>query len=128
VGKVGAALNANKKALNGSRVLIIGLAYKADVDDIRESPTFTLMELLEEGGAIVDYHDPHVPEIPPTREHGCFTGRRSVVWRQQEISSYDCVLISTAHKTIDYRQLAAWSDCIVDTRNVIRDSPFVTKA
>jgi UDP-N-acetyl-D-glucosamine dehydrogenase len=128
VGKVVAALNANKKALNGSRVLIIGLAYKADVDDIRESPTFTLMELLEEGGAIVDYHDPHVPEIPPTREHGCFTGRRSVVWRQQEISSYDCVLISTAHKTIDYRQLAAWSDCIVDTRNVIRDSPFVTKA
>jgi UDP-N-acetyl-D-glucosamine dehydrogenase len=128
VGKVVAALNANKKALNGSRVLIMGLAYKADVDDIRESPTFTLMELLEEGGAIVDYHDPHVPEIPPTREHGCFTGRRSVVWRQQEISSYDCVLISTAHKTIDYRQLAAWSDCIVDTRNVIRDSPFVTKA
>jgi UDP-N-acetyl-D-glucosamine dehydrogenase len=128
VGKVVAALNANKKALNGSRVLIMGLAYKADVDDIRESPTFTLMELLEEGGAIVDYHDPYVPEIPPTREHGCFTGRRSVVWRQQEISSYDCVLISTAHKTIDYRQLAAWSDCIVDTRNVIRDSPFVTKA
>jgi UDP-N-acetyl-D-glucosamine dehydrogenase len=128
VGKVVAALNANKKALNGSRVLIMGLAYKADVDDIRESPTFTLMELLEEGGAIVDYHDPYVPEIPPTREHGCFTGRRSVVWRQQEISSYDCVLISTAHKTIDYRELAAWSDCIVDTRNVIRDSPFVTKA
>jgi UDP-N-acetyl-D-glucosamine dehydrogenase len=128
VGKVVAALNANKKALNGSRVLIIGLAYKADVDDIRESPTFTLMELLEDGGAIVDYHDPHVPEIPPTREHGCFTGRRSVVWRQQEISSYDCVLISTAHKTIDYCQLTAWSDCIVDTRNVIRDSPFVTKA
>jgi UDP-N-acetyl-D-glucosamine dehydrogenase len=128
VGKVVAALNANKKALNGSRVLIIGLAYKADVDDIRESPTFTLMELLEEGGAIVDYHDPYVPEIPPTREHGCFTGRRSVDWGQQEISSYDCVLISTAHKTIDYRQLAAWSDCIVDTRNVIRDSPFVTKA
>jgi UDP-N-acetyl-D-glucosamine dehydrogenase len=128
VGKVVAALNANKKALNGSRVLIMGLAYKADVDDIRESPTFTLMELLEEGGAIVDYHDPHVPVIPHTREHGGFTGRRSVVWRQQEISSYDCVLISTAHKTIDYRQLAAWSDCIVDTRNVIRDSPFVTKA
>ena len=128
VGKVAEALNVKKRALNGSRVLIVGLAYKADVDDIRESPTFVLMELLEACGATVEYFDPYVPEIPPTREHADFAGRKSVAWKREGVSSYDCVLISTAHKSVDYRQLAEWNDCIVDTRNAMISSAKVTKA
>jgi UDP-N-acetyl-D-glucosamine dehydrogenase len=125
VGKVAEALNDKCKSIKGSRVLIIGLAYKADVDDIRESPTFVLMELLEAKGAVVDYYDPYVPEIPPTREHAAFAGRKSVAWDQESVSSYDCMLVSTAHKCVDYTQLAEWSDCIVDTRNVVRTSNTV---
>lgn len=120
VGKVGEALNEKCKSIKGSRVLILGLAYKADVDDIRESPTFVLMEMLEAKGAIVDYHDPYVPEIPRTREHTAFTGRKSIQWTQEVISSYDCVLISTAHKCVDYKTLVHWSNCIVDTRNTVK--------
>ena len=128
VEKVGEALNNKKRPLNGSRILIVGLAYKADVDDIRESPTFVLMELLEARGAVVGYFDPYVPVIPPTREHAHFTGRKSVDWGQAEIASHDCVLISTAHKCVDYSQLSAWADCIVDTRNVVPPNPNLTKA
>ena len=119
VGKVVEALNARCKSVNGGRILIIGLAYKADVDDIRESPTFVLMEMLEARGAKVDYYDPYVLEVPPTREHARFTGRESVAWNKEGVSSYDCVLVSTAHKCVDYTQLADWSDCIVDTRNAV---------
>jgi len=119
VGKVGEALNKKKRPFNGSRILIVGLAYKADVDDIRESPTFELMELLEAREARVDYCDPYVAEISPTREHSRFAGRKSVCWDEPTISAYDCVLISTAHKCLDYTQLAKWSDCIVDTRNAV---------
>ncbi|TSA30454.1 MAG: nucleotide sugar dehydrogenase [Verrucomicrobiaceae bacterium] len=128
VGKVAEALNKKKLALNGGRILILGLAYKADVDDIRESPTFVLMSLLEEKGAIVDYYDPYVPQIPPTREHSEFTGRKSVSWSKDSITAFDCVLVATAHKCVNYHQLTEWSDCIVDTRNAMIKSPNVTKA
>ena len=128
VSKVGESLNAHRKSVNGSRILIIGLAYKADVDDVRESPTFVLMDMLETQGATVDYYDPYVSEIPDTREHLRFAGRGSISWNQAGIAAYDCVLVSTAHKCIDYTSLAKWSDCIVDTRNVMGDSPYVTKA
>lgn len=127
VGKVVEALNQICKSVKGSRILILGLAYKADVDDIRESPTFVLIHLLEEMGAVVDYHDPYVPQIPRTREHLEFAGRKSVDWTRDCICSYDCVLVSTAHKSVDYRQLAEWSDCIVDTRNAVTGSK-VTKS
>lgn len=128
VGKVAEALNARCKSIKGSRILIIGLAYKADVDDIRESPTFVLMEMLEGRGAHVDYLDPYVPEIPLTREHAHFSGRKSVGWTKNEIESHDCVLVSTAHKCLDYHELLAWSGCLVDTRNALGSSEKVTRA
>jgi UDP-N-acetyl-D-glucosamine dehydrogenase len=120
VGKVAEALNERGKSVKGSKILILGLAYKADVDDIRESPTFMLMDLLEKTGASVDYHDPHVPLIPETREHSKYKGRKSVELKPDNVALYDCVLISTAHRIIDYAALAEWSQCVVDTRNVMK--------
>jgi UDP-N-acetyl-D-glucosamine dehydrogenase len=120
VGKVVEALNERGKAVKGSKILILGLAYKADVDDIRESPTFVLMHLLEAKGAVVDYHDPYVLEIATTREHAEYAGRKSVDWSEKIIGSYDCVLVSTPHKVVDYQALAKWAPCIVDTRNVVK--------
>ncbi len=113
------ALEKEGKKLAGSRVLLVGLAYKPDVDDMRESPTFTLMDLLRAGGAETDYHDPHVPVIKPTREHGQWTGKTSVAWKREVVSKYDLVLIATAHKKVNYAELASWAPLIVDTRNVM---------
>ena len=123
VHRSGDALNKHKKSINGSRVLLIGLAYKANVDDMRESPTFILMDLFKNQGAQVDYYDPHIPVIRPTREHAYWTGTKSVAWSKETVSSYDLVLISTAHKDVDYHQLADWASCIVDTRNVMTAVP-----
>lgn len=119
VGKVAEALNLDGKPVRGSRILVVGLAYKADVDDMRESPTFVLMDLLKAQGAEVAYHDPFIPEIIPTREHGHWTGTRSVDWDRETIASFDCVLISTAHSVTDFRQLGDWAARIVDTRNAM---------
>ena len=113
------ALNKLKKPVNGSRVLLIGLAYKSNVDDMRESPTFELMDLLKERGALVSYHDPHIAKIMPTREHEDWTGLDSVEWNQENISSQDCVIIATKHDACDFNQLAQWAPCIVDTRNAM---------
>lgn len=112
------ALNSHKKALNGSKVLLMGLAYKPDVDDMRESPTFILMEILENFGAEVAFFDPHIQEIAPTREHAHFTGMKSVAWSEDVISSFDVAIIATDHKDVDYNQLFDWSKRIVDSRNV----------
>ncbi len=114
------ALNRQKKPLNGSRILALGLAYKADVDDMRESPTFVVMDLLKGRGATVDYYDPFIPVITPTREHAAWTGTRSVVWTEQNVRGYDAVVICTAHSGLDYAALARWSPCIVDTRNALK--------
>jgi UDP-N-acetyl-D-glucosamine dehydrogenase len=119
VNKVAEALNHHRKSVNGSRVLVVGLAYKADVDDMRESPTFTLLDKLKSRGATVDYFDPYIPIISPTREHAEWNGKKSINWSQKDLESFDCVLISTAHKCVDYRQLTDWSKLVVDTRNVI---------
>lgn len=113
------ALNARRKAMNGSRVLIVGLAYKPNVDDERESPSYTLMELLKERGADVAYYDPYVPVIRPTREHAHWTGTRSVEWNRQTVESFDAAIIATNHQVVNYRELADWSSCIVDTRNAL---------
>jgi UDP-N-acetyl-D-glucosamine dehydrogenase len=119
VHRVADALNSRQKPVKGSRVLVLGLAYKANVDDDRESPSYHLLDLLKHRGAHVDYYDPHVPVIRPTREHPHWAGTRSVEWRQQVIASYDLVLISTAHKTVNYQELADWAQGIVDTRNAM---------
>ncbi len=114
------ALNTHKKAVNGSKILLVGLAYKPNVDDMRESPTFELFHLLEELGADIAYYDPYIPTIPPTREHAHYTGKQSIEWYQETVAGFDAVLISTDHSDIDYAQLAEWSDCIIDTRNAMK--------
>lgn len=116
--KLAEALNAHRKPLNGSKVLIIGLAYKANVDDDRESPSYRLLERIKETGAEVAYYDPYIPVIKPSREHAHWAGTPSIPWNQQTIESFDAVLISTGHKNVDYDQLLEWSRLIIDTRNV----------
>jgi UDP-N-acetyl-D-glucosamine dehydrogenase len=119
VGKLADALNHHRKPVNGSKILVVGLAYKADVDDVRESPSFVLMDLLAAKGAAVAYHDPYIPVIKPTRRHPQWSGQRSTAWSREVISSFDAVLISTAHHNVNYQELAAWSNCIIDTRNIM---------
>ena len=113
------ALNSRAKSVKGSKVLLLGLAYKPDVDDMRESPTFELMNQFEELGAEVSYHDPHVPEIGPTREYSRWAGTKSAPWDEETIRAADAVVISTHHKAFDLPQLAAWADLIIDTRNAM---------
>jgi UDP-N-acetyl-D-glucosamine dehydrogenase len=105
------------KALSRSRVLVLGLAYKKNVPDIRESPSLRLMELILERGAEVSYFDPFIAEIPKTREYSHLKGRRSVEWSEESLSSFDVVLIATDHDNVDYQALADWCPLIVDTRN-----------
>jgi len=119
VNRVAEALNEAGKPVKGSKVLVLGLAYKPDVDDDRESPSYTLLDLLKKRGAAVAYYDPHVPVIRPSREHGHWAGTRSVAWAPEVIGGFDAVLIATNHKAVDYRQLAEWARCIVDTRNAM---------
>ena len=113
------ALNTRRKALNGAKILILGLAYKPDVDDDRESPSYALMNLLSERGAKVAYYDPHIPVIRPTREHSHWAGTKSVPWNAKTIKTFDLVLIATKHNGIHYSDLAKWARCIVDTRNAM---------
>ena len=120
IGRVAEALNASRKSVNGSQVLVVGLAYKPDVDDDRESPSYKLLELLKERGAEVSYYDPYVPVIKLTREHGHWAGTKSVTWDETTVRSFDLVLISTAHACIDYAELGQWARCIVDTRNAMK--------
>ena len=102
---------------------LLGLAYKPNVDDERESPSYALMEMLSERGAKVAYHDPYVPVIRPTREHAHWAGTKSVAWDRETISSYDLVLIATNHACVNYQDLAEWAGCIVDTRNAMVNLP-----
>ena len=113
------ALNTKCKAINGSKILILGLAYKPNVDDERESPSYVLMELLAERGAQVAYYDPFVPIIKLTREHPEFAGKKSVEWNRATIEAFDLVLIATNHSSVNYRELGDWARCIVDTRNAM---------
>ena len=99
------ALNTQRKAINGSKILILGLAYKPNVDDERESPSYALMKLLAERGAEVAYYDPYVPVIKPTREHPQFAGKKSVEWNRATIENFDVVLIATNHSSVNYHEL-----------------------
>ncbi len=119
VHRVSEALNETGKAVKGSRILILGLAYKPNVDDERESPSYVLMSLLSNRGAEVDYHDPYVPVIRQTREHSNWAGKKSVDWNRANISNFDLVLIATNHASVNYQEVGDWAQCIVDTRNAM---------
>jgi UDP-N-acetyl-D-glucosamine dehydrogenase len=119
VHRVADALNSQQKSINGSRILVLGLAYKPNVDDERQSPSYVLMDLLQNRGAEVAYHDPYVPLIKLTREHAQFAGRKSVEWNRATIERFDVVLIATNHSSLNYQELGEWARCIVDTRNVM---------
>jgi UDP-N-acetyl-D-glucosamine dehydrogenase len=105
------------KPFSGARVLVLGLAYKKNVDDIRESPSLKLIELIQGRGAICDYHDPFVPTITPTREHPTLTGKRSVALDAATVASYDAVLIATDHDEVPYASVVENAALVVDTRN-----------
>ena len=109
------ALNREGKSLKNSRILLLGLAYKKNVDDTRESVTFKIMELLEEKEAVTDYNDPYIPQIKPTRKYKQFSGKKSVALKK--INQYDCVVILTDHTSYDFKAIANQSKIIVDTRN-----------
>jgi UDP-N-acetyl-D-glucosamine dehydrogenase len=119
VDKVGEALNTKRKSINGSRILILGVAYKRDIDDMRESPALDVMGLLHEKGAHIEYADPFVSEVHGREWSGRFDIRASDVGRGS-FGKYDCVVIITDHKTVDYEAVAAEADLIVDTRNAIK--------
>lgn len=115
VNKVQDCLNFYGKAVNGSRILLLGLSYKADVDDMRESPSLELMRLLEAKKATVDYHDPYIPEIGMTREYGFLAGRKSAPLS----SNYDCFLIATKHSCFSPDEILSFAVPVVDTRNLL---------
>ena len=119
VRKVMEALNEEEKSLRGSRILILGAAYKKDVDDMRESPTLKLIELLEEKGASVDYNDPHIPVLPYVRKYQY--DMKSVPLNPETVASYDAVLISTAHSAYDYDFVVEHAQLVIDTRNATKD-------
>jgi len=123
---------ATGKGLNGAKILLVGVAYKKNVSDMRESPSMRLMQLLEEAGAEVEFLDPHVPELPPMREYGQFKARQAIAPEGLAGANFDAALISTDHDSIDYAALLALGCPVVDTRNAIasRGLPMaqVTKA
>jgi UDP-N-acetyl-D-glucosamine dehydrogenase len=120
VDRVGLALNQAGKPVNGSKILIVGLAYKANVDDDRESPAYTLLDLLKARGAELAYYDPYVPVIRLTREHSHWAGIKSIEWKPEVLESFDLALIATAHANVDYAGLLKHSKIVVDTRNATR--------
>jgi UDP-N-acetyl-D-glucosamine dehydrogenase len=119
------ALNRQKKALNGARVLVLGVAYKKDIDDLRESPSLTIIELLQKEGAQVSYHDPYFPFIGKGRKYDLQMKRAEL----QNLGQYDCVLIVTDHSDYDYKRIVQEAQLVVDTRNATRgiDSPIIVR-
>lgn len=113
------ALNRQQKSLNGSRILLLGMAYKKDVDDLRESPSLKIMQLLGQRGAQVDYNDPYFPQMKKLR-HYDFSGKRSVEITPQALAAYDCVIIATDHTSYDAAAIVDAAQVVVDTRNATR--------
>ena len=114
------ALTARDKGIRGAKILILGLAYKKDVDDVRESPSLKLMEILKEKGIEVDYNDPYVPMPPRLRKYKLERG--SVPLTGENLARYDCVIIATDHSLYDPEFIAENARLIVDTRNLINHS------
>lgn len=108
------------KSLAGANILILGVAYKKNVDDVRESPAFAIIEQLEGKGAQTAFYDPHAVEIPSTREHSALAGRKSITWDTAALGNYDAALIITDHDGVDYEALVRESRLVVDSRNATR--------
>jgi UDP-N-acetyl-D-glucosamine dehydrogenase len=119
VSKVTDALNDRGKAVKGSKIALLGMAYKKDVDDPRESPGFELMDLLLERGALITYNDPHIPTLPPMRRFPHLK-MSSADLTAEYLSSQDCVLVATDHSSYDWDFLVEHAPLIVDTRNATR--------
>ncbi len=116
IAAVSSALNRRRKALNGSKILVLGVAYKRDVDDLRESPALTIIELLQHESAEVSYHDPYFPKIGKGRKYDL----QMTCAKLENLGQYDCVLIVTDHSDYDYAKIVAESQLVVDTRNATR--------
>ncbi|HXW72835.1 MAG TPA: nucleotide sugar dehydrogenase [Methylocella sp.] len=106
------------KALSQAKLLVVGAAYKKNIDDMRESPALVIIEMLRQRGADVDYYDPLVPVIPPTREHAALSGLKSISFEAASLADYDAAIIVTDHDRIDWQALVDYSRLVVDTRNV----------
>jgi UDP-N-acetyl-D-glucosamine dehydrogenase len=119
VSKAAEALNGRGKALKGSQVLVLGIAYKRDVDDMRESPSVEIMELLRSRGAVIAYSDPHIAVFPKMREHSF--DLKSILLTEASIAGYDCVLIATDHKAFDYDFIKRYAKLVVDARGVYKE-------
>jgi len=119
VDAVAAALNRQKKSLNGSKLLILGVAYKKDVDDLRESPSLKIMQLLQERGAHLEYNDPYFPQMHKMRHYN-FENMKSVPISKDMLAKYDAALIATDHSSYDYHAIVDGSKLVVDTRNATR--------
>jgi UDP-N-acetyl-D-glucosamine dehydrogenase len=113
---IGGALNGHRKSINGARILILGVAYKKDIDDLRESPSLTIIELLQKDGAQVSYHDPYFPFIGKGRKYDLQMKRAEL----ENLQQYDCVVIVTDHSDYDYRAIVDQAQLVVDTRNATR--------
>jgi len=111
------------KSLKGAGILILGMAYKKNVADIRESPSFTVMELLQKRQADLSFHDPYVDVVPPTREHAAFTGMKSVPLTPEAVAAADAVMIVTDHDNVDYDMVTQNARLIIDTRNKLAATP-----
>ena len=122
---VSGALNTQKKSVNGARVLVLGVAYKKDIDDLRESPSLTIIELLQKDGAQVSYHDPYFPFIGKGRKYDL----QMKCAELKNLGQYDCIVIVTDHSDYNYRQIVQESQLVVDTRNATRDihSPKIVR-
>jgi UDP-N-acetyl-D-glucosamine dehydrogenase len=119
VDAIGEALNKKKKSVNGAKLLVLGVSYKKDVDDLRESPSLKIMELLTDRGANVDYNDPHFPQLFKMR-HYDYSGKKSIALDAKTLASYDCVVIATDHTSYDYASIVESAQLVVDTRNTTR--------
>lgn len=116
------ALSVHRRtSLAGAKVLLLGLAYKKNVDDMRESPSLNILEMLEARGAEVEFYDPFIPVVPPTREHAALTGRKSIEWSKEALATFDVALICTDHDGVDYEALVESVPLVVDSRNATRN-------
>jgi UDP-N-acetyl-D-glucosamine dehydrogenase len=119
VDAVAAALNNHKKSLRGAKILILGVAYKKDVDDLRESPTLKIMQLLQQRGSQLDYNDPYFPQLHKMRHYN-YENMKSVPLTPQTLGSYDAVIVATDHSSYDYAAIVDAAKLVVDTRNATR--------